>query len=148
MMLSVFQKARVVACALAFTGTATTIGAAQAAADRQEHALTAGVDTYRQFCAPCHGADGKGKGPVAPILLTPPSDLTTIRQRHKGDFPFAALEETLMLAEWRPITAHGSEQMPVWGAVFRSMDTDPALVKARVATLLAYIDSIQSPRTP
>lgn len=33
--------------------------------------------------------------------------------------------------------------MPIWGLVFRSIDASPTLVNARVANLLAYLESIQ-----
>jgi hypothetical protein len=40
-------------------------------------------------------------------------------------------------------SAHGSEQMPVWGSTFRIIDASPAVAHVRVANLLAYLKSIQ-----
>jgi mono/diheme cytochrome c family protein len=42
---------------------------------------------YKDNCASCHGASGKGDGPVHSFLVKQPSDLTTIAQRHGGKFP-------------------------------------------------------------
>lgn len=36
-----------------------------------------GRGLYTDQCEPCHGADGKGGGPAARFLETPPADLTT-----------------------------------------------------------------------
>src|SRR5687768_13661622 len=37
--------------------------------------VTAGAAAYKKFCAYCHGAEGKGDGPLAPEGSNPP-DLT------------------------------------------------------------------------
>jgi mono/diheme cytochrome c family protein len=42
---------------------------------------------YKDNCASCHGASGKGDGPVHSFLVKPPSDLTTIARRNGGKFP-------------------------------------------------------------
>jgi cytochrome c553 len=34
-----------------------------------------GRDLFEFYCASCHGRDGKGSGPVAPALKTPPPHL-------------------------------------------------------------------------
>ena len=39
------------------------------------------------YCAPCHGYDGKGSGPVAGTLKTTPPDLTELATRNGGAFP-------------------------------------------------------------
>lgn len=110
-------------------------------------ALSAGRDTFRQFCAPCHGVEGKGRGPVAPILTTPPTDLTTVNRRNMGVYPFATLEAMLTGASRLQTAAHpmahGSEEMPIWGPTFRAIDASVTVAHARVANLLAYIESIQ-----
>jgi len=105
-------------------------------------AISAGRDTFRQFCAPCHGFDAKGRGPVAAALNVPPTDLASEKRRNKGQFPLAALEAMLSSTGLQP-TAHGSTQMPVWGATFRRIDDSETLVRARIANFLAYLESIQ-----
>ena len=43
------------------------------------------------------------------------------------------------------IAAHGSQEMPVWGNVLRSLDSDTdSMVRLRIANLTSYIKSLQS----
>ena len=49
--------------------------------------MASGKKTYMEYCTACHGDDGKGMGPAASALKTPPSDLTTLAKRHAGKFP-------------------------------------------------------------
>ncbi len=105
-------------------------------------ALSAGRSTFSQFCAPCHGIDGKGHGPVTPILTTPPGDLTQVNRRNNGAFPLATFEAVLTRATRPQTPAHRSELLS-WGPLFASIDSSKTLARARVANLLAYIESIQ-----
>src|ERR1019366_9156892 len=41
---------------------------------------------YSNYCAPCHGADGKGNGPVAPQLKQPATDLTVLAKNNGGKY--------------------------------------------------------------
>jgi mono/diheme cytochrome c family protein len=41
--------------------------------------VDAGKAEYLSSCAPCHGADGKGKGPLSAKLKTKPADLNRSR---------------------------------------------------------------------
>lgn len=41
-----------------------------------EQSVTRGAQYYAVFCVPCHGANGKGDGPVGRKLPVPPLDLT------------------------------------------------------------------------
>jgi mono/diheme cytochrome c family protein len=47
--------------------------------------LESGRDGYMQYCRPCHGEHGDGKGPASPGLRPPPRDFTL------GLFKFAAV---------------------------------------------------------
>ena len=130
---------------MTFTLALTQIQGAAQVPDREAAsmlAINAGQDTFRQFCAPCHGTDAKGHGPVAPALNKPPADLTAAERRNNGRFPVAAFEAMLNATGLQP-SAHGSSQMPVWGATFRQIDHSETLARARIANLLAYIESIQ-----
>ena len=106
-------------------------------------AIASGRTTFRQFCAPCHGVSAKGDGPVGRLLLTKPADLTQLRRRHQDEFPRTILEQMLLLGTRMETEAHGSEQMPIWGPVFRGIDTNDTLIKTRVANLIRYLESIQ-----
>src|ERR1700722_284738 len=48
---------------------------------------TDGKQMYTSYCAPCHGVDARGTGPVAPALKTPPTDLTLLSRMNHGKFP-------------------------------------------------------------
>ena len=100
-----------------------------------------GADLFRLYCATCHGRDGQGHGPVAPALKTHPADLTTIAMRNLGMFPRARVE--LLIVGGNPLDAHGSEDMPVWGPIFKGLDPSDARVKVRISNLVSYLESIQ-----
>src|SRR5208337_85064 len=74
---------------------------------------TSGKQMYVNYCAPCHGVDGRGQGPVAPALKTPPTDLTVLSRNNHGKFPDAHI--ATVLQDGAEISAHGSAEMPVWG---------------------------------
>jgi mono/diheme cytochrome c family protein len=48
-------------------------------------AIARGQQLYQTYCLMCHGADGKGTGPVAKGLPHPPADLTHHFHRGLGD---------------------------------------------------------------
>ena len=48
-------------------------------------AIARGQQLYQTYCLMCHGADGKGTGPVAKGLPHPPADLTHHFHRAPGD---------------------------------------------------------------
>ena len=54
-----------------------------------------GKTVYQDNCASCHGATGKGDGPLKVYLVKAPSDLTTITQRNHGTFPQQRLWEII-----------------------------------------------------
>jgi len=44
--------------------------------ERSEGNLARGKEIYRVFCVPCHGASGRGDGPIAARYVPTPSDIT------------------------------------------------------------------------
>ena len=46
-----------------------------------------GKQMYVNFCAPCHGVDGKGNGPAAAALKKQPTDLAALSRNHGGKLP-------------------------------------------------------------
>jgi mono/diheme cytochrome c family protein len=101
-----------------------------------------GVDSFKAYCATCHGTAGKGNGPAASALKTAPPDLTTLKQR-KGRFSPSDIENRIV---GRNIPAvHGSGDMPVWGPIFGAFTADTGVEKLRVNNLVNYIGSIQAP---
>lgn len=107
---------------------------------------------FVNYCASCHGADGKGKGPMAGALKGKPTDLTMLTKNNNGYFPYLKLRRVIDgQVEDGNIRAHSSHEMPVWGNVFRSElgVTDGreggnyAIAKARILHIVDYISSIQ-----
>jgi mono/diheme cytochrome c family protein len=45
---------------------------------QQQEVAEAGRIPYRQYCAVCHGRDGKGQGEMAKLLKVKPADLTRL----------------------------------------------------------------------
>jgi mono/diheme cytochrome c family protein len=100
----------------------------------------AGADTYREYCAVCHGIGGKGNGPAAPALKTPPPDLTMLQKRNDNKFPEDQIRATIV--GQRPLPSHGAADMPIWGPIFKSLE-DKEVTALRVGNLLKYIQRFQ-----
>jgi mono/diheme cytochrome c family protein len=96
---------------------------------------------YKEFCATCHGADGKGSGPAVSALKTNLTDLTQISRRNNSKFPALKMRDILNGTE--PVAAHGTGEMPVWGDVFKSISANPTFGEMRVEMLVNYLQSIQ-----
>jgi len=136
------------------------------AAAADDPAVALGQKLYTQYCASCHGADGKGNGPEAAKLDPKPGDLTQIAKKNGGKFPFY---ETMLLISGRSATAqdqntdlpglspgnipkaHGDPKMPVWGEVFSreelskgtSMDLQMQAT-GKIMLITEYLQSIQA----
>ena len=99
---------------------------------------------FHQYCAACHGADAKGRGPAAAALKVPPPDLTLLSSNNHGKFPDVQVYSTIRGDIG--INAHGSSEMPVWGGVFRDMANnsgDDRQTAMRLSNLCRYIQSLQ-----
>lgn len=102
-----------------------------------------GKEMYTQYCAPCHGTDGKGTGPAATALKTAPTDLTQLAKKHAGKYPGDAVSSVLKFGSGP--ASHGSADMPVWGPLLQSLDKyHDAIVQQRIANLVTYIETLQA----
>ena len=104
-----------------------------------------GAVLYRLHCAACHGVEGRGNGPVAGDLETPPPDLTRIAARRGGRFSATELEGII---DGRiEVAQHGRSEMPVWGLSFRQpgriVDQEEE-VWLQIKDLVAHLESIQT----
>ncbi len=102
-----------------------------------------GASTFRTYCASCHGAGGKGDGPLAETLRFHPPDLTLIASRHGGDYP---TEEVHRIVDGRrPLRGHGGPDMPIWGDAFRSAETgyDDGTAKEKIRSVVEYVRMLQ-----
>jgi mono/diheme cytochrome c family protein len=114
-------------------------------ADPDPMLVKVGAELFVTYCASCHGADALGDGPAAPALRTPPPGLTRIAERSGGVFPESSIA---MKIDGRfDLPAHGSREMPVWGA--RLADEIPGfatgdeVARGRIASLMEYLRSLQ-----
>jgi len=102
-----------------------------------------GKELFGAYCASCHGLDGKGNGPVAPVLKTQPANLTLLAQKNGGKFPAMRVMSSIQDVTQN---AHGSKEMPVWGPILGELEPParrPAVVKQRIGNLTRYIESLQ-----
>jgi mono/diheme cytochrome c family protein len=122
-------------------------GAAQEKAGIKQVPITysdpgSGAQMYRDYCAACHGTEGKGDGPAATFLKAPLPDLRTMAQRNDGKYPSARVMSMLRFGTGSQ--AHGVADMPVWGPLFRTQhQLDEAVVKQRIVNLVDFIGSLQ-----
>jgi mono/diheme cytochrome c family protein len=109
----------------------------------QQTSAASGKEMFTQYCAPCHGVDGKGNGPAASSMKSMPTDLTQLAKKNDEKFPAAKIASTLNFGSGQP--AHGSADMPVWGPLFRSLDKyHDSVVQQRVSNLVGYIETLQA----
>lgn len=140
---------------LVLLAIAACLAAAPAQAqDTSSNETELGRKEYTVACAGCHGATGKGDGPIAQLIDITTPDLTRLAAQAGGRFPF---RETLLTIDGRnDLRAHGSE-MPIWGdrymsasesvamAQFPGMSAEvaQAITRGRLLSLVYYLDSIQ-----
>jgi mono/diheme cytochrome c family protein len=101
-----------------------------------------GKEMFNNYCAVCHGTEGKGDGPAASALKAMPTDLTSLAQKADGKYP--ALHVTSVIRGEAELPAHGNKEMPVWGPLFfRLSQGHESEVQQRVANLNQYIETLQ-----
>jgi mono/diheme cytochrome c family protein len=131
------------------TAFVTALGMVRAQGKSEQKPVTrqpstaSGREMFLKYCASCHGEDGKGNGPAAIAMKMPPPDLTTLSRRHEGKYPVGYVSALLKFG--RNFAAHGSEDMPVWGSSFKTLDPvhDPT-GQQHVDDVVAYIGSLQA----
>ncbi len=98
-------------------------------------------------CAACHGADGKGDGPMSRNLIQMAPDLTTLSARNGGVFPTDYVMSTIDGLNRDP---HFSGAMPEFGAggmgdtIIVERDGLGTPVPADLLMLTEYLESLQS----
>jgi mono/diheme cytochrome c family protein len=113
--------------------------AAKATTDSPE--AVSGKQTFMQYCASCHGENAKGAGPAASALKTPPANLTTLAKHNAGKFPYEYVAGVIRFG--KPIAAHGSLDMPVWGPIFSMVDFHEVAIQRRIKNLCEFLASVQ-----
>ena len=106
--------------------------------------LAEGAQDYEWYCTACHGGDGAGSGPMAPILVVPPADLTAIARNNGGKFPFWRIYH--IVAGDVDVRGHETFQMPRFLKRFRGEEGKPGYLPAQVRVLLLthYLEALQA----
>lgn len=121
-------------------------GAAMAQDTAQDGAAGAGL--YADYCAVCHGVDGRGQGVMAAVLTVVPTDLTRLGVGEA----FPTLRVVRQIDGRDPVLAHGGD-MPIFGPWFEGDGPDvalpgpggqPIMVSRAIADLVVYLQGIQS----
>jgi mono/diheme cytochrome c family protein len=101
-----------------------------------------GAQLFKTYCATCHGANGRGDGPVAAQLRRTPPDLTRYTARNNGVFPTEGLRHII---DGRGVTSHGDREMPIWGDAFRTTrgGLSAEAANARIDAIVRYLRAIQ-----
>jgi mono/diheme cytochrome c family protein len=108
-------------------------------AQRSKDRLALGRQLYYQYCASCHGEDGKGNGPAASALK---AAVPNLHQIAKVDGKFPALRVKNIIAGEVDVPAHGNKAMPVWGQFFREK-RDRTTATLNIHALTVYLEAIQ-----
>lgn len=109
----------------------------------QQSDPASGKAMFTSYCAACHGPAGKGDGPAASELKVAPADLTQLAKNNNGKFPADHVRSILDFGAKAP--AHGTNDMPVWGTLFRALDqNDQVKVNLRIRNLVEYIQTLQA----
>jgi mono/diheme cytochrome c family protein len=119
--------------------------AAEQQAPMSGEAGQVGQPYFVRYCSSCHGVEGRGDGPVAPLLQPSPADLTRIAQRRGGHFPVAEIRAYI---DGRiGVPAHGQREMPVWGERLEEMvgggSLGEAVARSYIQLLIEYLQAIQ-----
>lgn len=131
---------------------AALAGLAPGLAAKDKQSVDIGKREYNVNCAVCHGLQGRGDGPYAPLIETPPADLTVLAKNNGGIFPLARVYEAI--DGEREFLAHGPRDMPVWGWEYRAdllerygdaafEEAGDLYVRARILALAEYISRLQ-----
>src|SRR4051812_10430311 len=136
------RRSIVVLVALMISGIIANHARAQ-----EDEIIAGGSGKYQKYCASCHGSAGKGNGDLAAMLVVQPADLTQLRHKNNGEFPFWRVYRAIDGREM--IRGHGSREMPLWGFSFRVEEgangsaAKEDIVRGRIWQLVYYLESIQ-----
>ncbi len=120
--------------------------------------IDVGKMEYQSSCAPCHGIDAKGDGPMSKDLKTRPTDLTVLAKKNNGVFPVHALYE-IIDGRNSLISSHGTREMPIWGyryspplsTRFKNADdyiyappgSPEPVIRGRILAVIDYLNRMQ-----
>lgn len=103
---------------------------------------------FDDFCVTCHGAGGRGDGPLAADWTKPPADLTAISRGNGGVFPLARVMSQIDgYARRKDVNSVMPEMGPVFaGSPTVTVDTGDGIetpVPEALLDLALYVRSLQ-----
>lgn len=109
-----------------------------------------GAKLFQDYCQACHGASGRGDGPLANDLKRRPADLTQIAARNGGVFPMARVMSTIDGYTRRDDLG---SVMPEMGEVFGEgplvrVDTGDGILTPAPEGLVALADYLRTLQKP
>lgn len=136
-----------------FTIAALAVAAAGIVGTTYAQDIDVGKQEFNASCAACHGASGKGDGPMVGFLSGRLPDLTTLAKRNNGVFPFDRVHDTI--DGTGPMKGHGTREMPVWGPRYSEKALEhysdfygpydaAAFARGRVLALTEYVYRLQA----
>jgi len=112
-------------------------------------AQSEGQSLFMENCASCHGVTGRGDGPAATGLGTPPADLTQIAARRDGIWPML---EVMSIIDGYSRSTLPREDMPIFDNFLEGdmieVDTGNGLKSTMPTNLIAmvnYLETLQDP---
>ncbi len=112
-------------------------------------AQSAGETLFVENCVSCHGATGRGDGPIAQKLNTAPPDLTKISARNDGVWPML---EVMSIIDGYSRNILPREDMPVFESFLDNemveFDTGngvDVLVPSKLVEIVKYLEALQDP---
>lgn len=131
--------------ALIISGVAAL--AVAACAQEEMPQASEGRELFMEYCAVCHGADGKGNGPMAAAMDQSPSDLTVLAAQNGGQLDVVPI---LSKIDGYALGGSTGPSMPQFGDLFRGdlvpLDTGDGVMTPtprKLVALVEYIESIQ-----
>jgi mono/diheme cytochrome c family protein len=102
-----------------------------------------GKAMYGNYCAPCHGVDGKGNGPMSSSLKRTPTNLTLLSKNNHGVYPESHVVG--VLGHGATASGHNKSGMPEWAETLGNIDQNNKLdVPLRISNLSKYLQTIQA----
>jgi len=109
--------------------------------------LAAGRQVYFTHCAGCHGAEARGDGALADLLIRPPADLTRLSRDNGGTFPVFRVVRQIDGRD--PMLSHGGE-MPTFGRLYAFPDGaiatetgQPIITAQPIADVAGWLATVQ-----
>jgi mono/diheme cytochrome c family protein len=128
----------VIAASLAFAALPGASGAGDESNPAGEKQVTMeyAKSQFDHDCAPCHGIDGRGDGPLAAKIDHKLPDLTVLAKNNGGIFPFERVYKIIDGTEMPP--GHGP--MPAWGEAYKFRPEKSSYV---ILELSNYLNRLQ-----